>query len=426
MVRSFPRATQQLLRRPAAPVVVTSLLLTGLVTSLLPTAGAADLGDRKSQVQKKLDRADQHLHESSAELAAATRALVRAQAALADARELRSATEAELGVARRRDRLMQERLEVSEARLARARADLAQGQRDVEDQEEDLRRMAVSSYQQGDPDLLGLSMVFTTQDPAQLTGRMNANSTVANVEAAVLDQVEAARVLFAVREEETEKARAEVAARREEAAANLAEKARLEEAARAAAVVVSELVSARRSARATAVEAKRADLKDIARLEAERGRIERLILARAAATQRARARAAATSDGFLDQPVSGYVTSRFGWRTHPLWGYRSLHDGVDFGAACGTPIRAAASGRVLSTYFQTAWGNRIIIDHGVHRGVGVATISNHLSSYAVSAGERVERGEVVGYVGSTGWSTGCHLHYSVLNNGSAVDPMGWF
>ena len=81
---------------------------------------------------------------------------------------------------------------------------------------------------------------------------------------------------------------------------------------------------------------------------------------------------------------------------------------------------------MLSTYFQTAWGNRIIIDHGVHRGVGVATISNHLSSYAVSAGERVERGEVVGYVGNTGWSTGCHLHYSVLNNGSAVDPMSWF
>lgn len=426
MVRSFPRATQQLFRRPAAPVAVTTLLLTGLVTSLLPSAGAADLDDRKSQVQKKLEQADEHLHESSAELAESTRALVRAQAALADARDRQARTVAELGVARQRDRLMQERLVAAEARLARARADLAQGQRDVEAQEKQLRRMVVSSYQQGDPDLLGLSMVFTTQDPAQLTGRMNANSTVANVEAAVLDQVEAARVLFAVREEETEKAQAEVAARREEAAANLAEKTRLEEAARAAAAEVGELVSARRSARATAVEAKRADLRDIARLEAERGRIERLILARAAATQRARARVSGSSDGYLEQPVDGYVTSSFGWRTHPIWGYRSLHDGVDYGAACGTPIRAAASGRVLSTYFQTAWGNRIIIDHGVHRGVGVATISNHLSSYAVSAGDRVQRGEVVGYVGDTGWSTGCHLHYSVLNNGSAVDPMSWF
>ena len=425
MVRSFPRATQQLFRRPAAPVAVTTLLLTGLVTSLLPTAGAADLDDRKSQVQKKLEQADQHLRDSSAEVAESTRALVRAQAALSDARDRQARTVAELGVARQADLLMQGRLEAAEARLARARADLAQGQRDVEEQEKQLRRMVVTSYQQGDPDLLGLSMVFTTQDPAQLTGRMNANSTVANVEAAVLDQVEAARVLLAVREEETEKAQADVSARREEAAVNLAEKARLEEAARAAAVEVGELVSARRSARATAVDAKRADLRDIARLEAERDRIERLILARASATQRAQARTTGGGDD-LDQPVSGSVTSPFGWRTHPIWGYRSLHDGVDLAASCGTPIRAPESGRVLASYFQTAWGNRVIIDHGVRRGVGVSTIVNHMSSSAVSAGDRVERGDVVGYVGTTGWSTGCHLHASVLNNGAPVDPMNWF
>ena len=266
---------------------------------------------------------------------------------------------------------MQERLEAAEARLTRARADLAQGQRDVEEQEEQLRRMVVSSYQQGDPDLLGLSMVFTTQDPAQLTGRMNANSTVANVEAAVLDQVEAARVLFAVREEETEKAQAEVAARREEAAANLAEKARLEEAARAAAVEVGELVSARRSARATAVEAKRADLRDIARLEAERGRIERLILARAAATRTGprpgapgAATATSTSRSAATSPApSGGAPTRSGATGRSTTGSTTA-------LRCGTPIRAAASGRVLSTYFQTAYGNRIIIDHGVHRGVG--------------------------------------------------------
>ncbi|WP_447383288.1 M23 family metallopeptidase, partial [Streptococcus pseudopneumoniae] len=82
--------------------------------------------------------------------------------------------------------------------------------------------------------------------------------------------------------------------------------------------------------------------------------------------------------------------------------YRALHDGVDFGAGCGSPVRAAADGTVLSTYFQSAWGNRVIIDHGALRGVGVATISNHLSSWAVAPGQRVSRGQVIGYVGSTG------------------------
>ena len=93
-----------------------------------------------------------------------------------------------------------------------------------------------------------------------------------------------------------------------------------------------------------------------------------------------------TGNGYLDYPVPGGVTSPYGWRIHPIWGYRSLHDGVDFGGACGTPIRAAAPGKVLETYYQSAWGNRIIIDHGVRYGAGVATIANHLSGYAVSPG----------------------------------------
>ena len=133
------------------------------------------------------------------------------------------------------------------------------------------------------------------------------------------------------------------------------------------------------------------------------------------------------SNGYLDYPVSGPITSPFGWRRHPIYGYRSLHDGIDFGAACGTPIRAAASGRVLERYSQTAWGNRVIIDHGFQHGVGLATITNHMNAPAVVApGEYVRRGQIVGYVGSTGWSTGCHLHYTVLQNGSPVNPFNWF
>ncbi len=121
------------------------------------------------------------------------------------------------------------------------------------------------------------------------------------------------------------------------------------------------------------------------------------------------------------------MTSPFGWRTHPIYGYRSLHDGVDFGAGCGTPIHAAASGVVVEKYFQTAWGNRVIIDHGFHHGVGLATITNHMSGPAiVNVGQHVHRGEVVGYVGTTGWSTGCHLHYTVLQNGGPVNPFNWF
>jgi murein DD-endopeptidase MepM/ murein hydrolase activator NlpD len=80
---------------------------------------------------------------------------------------------------------------------------------------------------------------------------------------------------------------------------------------------------------------------------------------------------------------------------------------------------------VIAEYYQSAWGKRIIIDHGLHRGRSVATIANHMSGYAVSQGELVKRGQVIGYVGDTGWSTGCHLHFTVLQNGRAVNPMRW-
>jgi murein DD-endopeptidase MepM/ murein hydrolase activator NlpD len=418
VVRYFPRATQRPHKHTAA-VVAALLLSTG--GAVLHQSQAAELDDRKSEVQKKIAKADKRLDESSARLKKATKRLLTARLELADAKQHLSRTRAELGEARALDRLMQERLRVAEERLARAQAELAEGEVAVVEQERELRRVVMSSYEQGDPALMGLSMVFTTQDPAQLAGRMNSNSTVANVSASVLDQVEAARVLLTVREEETEAAKKEVAAQRQAAAENLERRKELQAQARAARVRVGELVSERVSARGAAVRAKTRDLKQLRRLEAERQRIERLILARASVGRGLKG----SGSGFLSTPVNGYITSPYGWRTHPIWGYRSLHDGIDFGAGCGTPVRAAASGKVIAAYFQSTWGNRIIIDHGVQKGVGVATISNHLSGYAVSVGQRVERGQTIGYVGSTGWSTGCHLHYSVLNNGSAVDPMGW-
>jgi murein DD-endopeptidase MepM/ murein hydrolase activator NlpD len=81
---------------------------------------------------------------------------------------------------------------------------------------------------------------------------------------------------------------------------------------------------------------------------------------------------------------------------------------------------------VVSSYFSGVYGNRLIIDNGAIAGVGVATIYNHATTYTVGVGDRVSEGQVVGYEGSTGWSTGCHLHFTVMVNGQAADPMNWF
>jgi murein DD-endopeptidase MepM/ murein hydrolase activator NlpD len=130
--------------------------------------------------------------------------------------------------------------------------------------------------------------------------------------------------------------------------------------------------------------------------------------------------------GRLAWPVSDpYVTSPYGMRLHPILNYWKLHDGTDFGAGCGTPVYAAASGTVVSAYYDSAYGNRLTISHGPIGGVGLSTSYNHLTSFVVGSGDQVRQGDLVGYVGTTGWSTGCHLHFMVYENGSTVDPMAW-
>jgi murein DD-endopeptidase MepM/ murein hydrolase activator NlpD len=125
----------------------------------------------------------------------------------------------------------------------------------------------------------------------------------------------------------------------------------------------------------------------------------------------------------LSRPSVGSLTSPYGMRRHPVTGVWKLHDGVDFGASCGSPIVAPATGTVTSVAATSSWGNRLVVDHGRTPWGHLVTAYNHAQSYLVTVGTRVEQGQVVGHVGSTGVSTGCHLHFQVWLDGRLVDPM---
>jgi len=127
---------------------------------------------------------------------------------------------------------------------------------------------------------------------------------------------------------------------------------------------------------------------------------------------------AGVGGGSLQRPVGGPITSPFGMRIHPVTGVRKLHDGTDFGVPCGTPVHAAAGGTVVARSHDRAYGKRIVIRHRP----GLETTYNHLSSQAVSVGDRVSTGQVIGRSGTTGLSTGCHLHFMVLRSGHPVNP----
>ena len=117
-------------------------------------------------------------------------------------------------------------------------------------------------------------------------------------------------------------------------------------------------------------------------------------------------------------PVNGGVSSGFGYRVHPIYGTRRLHAGLDISGGSGTPIAAGKSGTVLSAGWRGGYGNAVVISHGG----GITTLYAHQSRMNVSSGQQVGRGDIVGWVGSTGASTGPHLHFEVRVNGSAVNP----
>jgi murein DD-endopeptidase MepM/ murein hydrolase activator NlpD len=123
--------------------------------------------------------------------------------------------------------------------------------------------------------------------------------------------------------------------------------------------------------------------------------------------------------GDLVRPVGGPVTSSFGLRVHPITGVRKLHDGTDFAVPCGTPVHAAAAGTVTAAGVAGAYGRRITIRHGP----GLETSYAHLSALSARVGATVARGDVIGRSGTTGLSTGCHLHFMVLQAGVPVDPL---
>jgi murein DD-endopeptidase MepM/ murein hydrolase activator NlpD len=119
------------------------------------------------------------------------------------------------------------------------------------------------------------------------------------------------------------------------------------------------------------------------------------------------------------------VSSPFGMRVHPITGVYKLHDGTDFAAACGVPVLASADGFVRQVGQRGAYGLQVTVDHGVVGDDQVTTSYSHLSAIAVTAGQKVTVGQPIGRVGTTGSSTGCHLHFMVYADGVVTDPMNW-
>lgn len=130
------------------------------------------------------------------------------------------------------------------------------------------------------------------------------------------------------------------------------------------------------------------------------------------------------ASGFM-KPISGRITSPFGWRTHPIFNTRTFHSGVDIGGPNLGAIKASNSGKVIYTGWYGGYGKVVILEHGIVNGKPITTLYAHMSSIAVSNGTKVQRGQVLGYEGTTGYSTGPHCHFEVRVNGQPNNPLSY-
>jgi murein DD-endopeptidase MepM/ murein hydrolase activator NlpD len=256
-----------------------------------------------------------------------------------------------------------------------------------------------------------LEILLQAQSFSDLLEQLDYFRAIGEHDKDIADEIKRVQEETRVAKQETAAVRAEVA----EATAILAKKTEEERAARAA-------LLARQAALAAARDTKESLLADVrSQRHKDEEDLETMQAASAAIAEQLQnsgssgggGGGAPSASGFI-WPVSGPITSGFGWR----WG--RMHEGIDIGAACGTPIRAAASGAVVYAGWMDGYGNIIVIDHGG----GMATAYGHQSALYVGGGS-VSQGQVIGAVGSTGHSTGCHLHFEVRVNGIPVNPLNY-
>jgi murein DD-endopeptidase MepM/ murein hydrolase activator NlpD len=423
----------RLLRPTAAAVAAAMALVLGLVPSSVSLAAdqsgsGSTSGPSRADLDKVLDEVRDELAESSeamvraaADLRLADEALPGAQATAAHARTL-------LAQARRRAEAAAKARGAAQVRLMLSSQTAEESAAHVAEQRAEIGRLARAAYQ-GGGSLGDMSMLLEARSPADFAERLVSLQTVVSSQRTVLDDLVDVQEEYGSQTEDLESVRDRLAAADARAQRELAAVTRLEAEARAAEDQVSRLVAAREAALAAAKAAQAEE--DAA--HARRDSVSSELSAELAARARSEVGPGGTRDGStvparpgtLSWPVQGRISSPFGMRVHPITGVYKLHTGTDLSVPCGTPIKAARDGVVVAAGWNSAYGWRTVVSHGAVDGVLLTTTYNHQTRIGTTVGAKVGTGQVIGTVGSTGYSTGCHLHFELYVNSALVDPEPW-
>jgi murein DD-endopeptidase MepM/ murein hydrolase activator NlpD len=405
------------------------------VVTVLAGSGASASNDplrnRKNSVDGQIDQVRETLEGASKDVVAAAVAVRTAQLRLSAARTASKAANHALAVAVAHDQDVAARLAVAQAEQAKAERQVAAGLAAQEQTRQQIGRMARETYM--DAGLSGLAVALGADTPEAFTDRIALSGVALRSRGDALEELAVQQADLRATTSKVQAVAAEVTVLERQAAAAVAARRTAQAAAVAAQARIARVLSAEQAALKVARSKASAERSRLDALQREQTKLQAMLAARARA-ERARHHASGggssgggsapgPSSGFLSYPVSAPITSGFGLRYHPILHIWRLHSGIDFGVACGTPVHAAASGAIISAGWAGGYGNRIVIDHGLVRGVELATTYNHLTRIVASG--HVARGQLIAYSGTTGLSTGCHLHFETLVNGSYVNPLGW-
>lgn len=393
----------------AVRVPVTVLALAVLLGA---STAAGDPGADKARIDAEIQRLRQTADEQerregvlTEELSAVSGRVRELEAGVRGQEARLSVLEADLGAARARLGTIDRTLQVQTRKLERLRAEYAVAL-------ERLERHVRAIYVSDDPDIL--SVVLGTTSFTDLLDNLELLGRIGRQDKDIAHDVDLARQDMADARRRTRDARAEAARLEQRVASRAAEQRGVVGRLAASRDALVAAQAARAGALASIVEDKQHLLAEIGSLQAESAQLAAAIRA-AQAPSSTPISVPVTGTGSLRWPVSGPVTSGFG----PRWG--RMHEGIDIAIPTGTPVGAAAPGTVIHAGWLGGYGNLVVVDHGG----GLSTAYAHNSSISVSVGQSVGTGTVLALAGSTGNSSGPHVHFEVRVGGNAVDPLGY-
>jgi murein DD-endopeptidase MepM/ murein hydrolase activator NlpD len=424
--------------------------MTAGALAVVPSAQAdpPDPAAKKKQLDSEINQQKADLNESYDQVAKSVAAYNQAETQYKAVQVRYSVAQGKLAAAKAADVVAAGKLKQAEAALKTSISDVETGEQVILEQKQVTGRAAQSAYQQQNS-LVGLSIVLKGASPADVATGVQVQRNVFGIQSNTIAKLNNAQAQLASKRAKVAEAERIVSAQRVEAARTVKDVTALTLQVAADKAEAAKAAAAKLTTYQAAEKDKNSELAQYNSLVAERNRVQQILVARAraeklAAAKRKAAREAAerakakkehrpprdvpddpSPSSGLSYPINTYITSPYGMRFHPILHYWKLHDGTDFGAGCGTPIHAAASGVISDKYYNGGYGNRLFVSHGVIKGSSITTVYNHLSKYKVRVGQRVSKGQVIGYVGTTGYSTGCHLHFMVYQDGNVVNPMKW-